>query len=296
MGNKKQDIKKTLSEATDGALDENVLNQIEEAFEDRVKDRVQIHVEKALNEQDELYTKKLKQVIEAIDTDHSKKLKNVVEAIDKDRTAKLKLVVSRYEKAINEDAKLFKGDLVESISEFIDVYIENKIPSADIQEAVKNKKAAKILEGLRHHLAVDSALEKEAIKEAVKDGQKQISEASNELESVRKKNAQILKENDDLKKRLFLEERVAKLDERAKTYVKKAFADKDYNFITENFDYTVKLFKKKEVDRLEELKTEAFSTKEKVDRVITEKKQPAKQELVSENTVPASYLSELSKY
>jgi hypothetical protein len=66
---------------------------------------------------------------------------------------------------------------------------------------------------------------------------------------------------------------------------------KDEEFINENFDYTLKLFKKKESDRLETLKEEALSTREDVDRVIYEDKQ----EVVNES-VSSPYLSELSKY
>ena len=80
-----------------------------------------------------------------------------------------------------------------SISDYLDVYLEEKIPSDSVQEAVKNTKARKVLESLRNHLAVDSALEKESIKEAVVDGHNQINEASSKLESVAKENA-VLKE------------------------------------------------------------------------------------------------------
>ena len=66
---------------------------------------------------------------------------------------------------------------------------------------------------------------------------------------------------------------------------------KDAEFINENFDYTIKLFKKKESNRLETLKEEALSTRDNVDRVIYE---DTKQEIVEESNSP--YLSELSKY
>ena len=58
----------------------------------------------------------------------------------------------------------------------------------------------------------------------------------------------------------------------------------------ENFDYTLKLFNKKEESRLESLKVEALNDTVKIDRVIAEK--------VEEPTAAPSnpYLSELSKY
>jgi hypothetical protein len=285
------DIKQILSEATNGALNEEVLSEIENVFEQKVNDKVEIHVEQALNDQDELYTEKLNELVEKIDADHSSKLKRVVEAIDSDRAEKLQMVIEKYESALNEEAENFQSQLIDSISDYLDVYLEEKIPVESVQEAVKNTKAKKILEGLRNHLAVDSALEKESIKEAVIDGHNQINEASKKLESVAEENAVLKEELDTVKAGLMLEQKTAGLDKKTKQYINKALKGKDAEFIAENFDYTLKLFKKKESDRLETLKEEALSTRENVDRVVYE----SKQEIVEEK-VASPYLSELSKY
>tara|TARA_X000001316_G_C921377_1_gene35756 strand:+ start:1227 stop:2087 length:861 start_codon:yes stop_codon:yes gene_type:complete len=285
------DIKKILSEATDGALNEEVLSEIENVFEQKVNDRVEIHVENALNEQDELYTEKLKELVEKIDLDHTSKLTTVVEALDNDRAEKLKVVIEKYEKALNEEAKNFQEDLVENISNYIDVYLEEKIPSETVAEAVKNTKAVKVLEGLRNHLAVDSALEKQSIKSAVIDGKNQINEASSKLESVAKENAVLKEELDAIKTSLVIEQKTANLDTREKKYMKKALQGKSLEYINENYDYTLKLFKRKESDRLETLKEEALSSRENVDRVIYEDTT----EVVKES-IDTPYLNELSKY
>jgi len=286
-------IKQILSEATNGALNEEVLSEIENVFNQKVIDKAGLHVEQALIEQDELYTEKLKELIEKIDIDHSKKLKKVVEAIDGDRASKLNMVVKKYEKALNKDAETFQTQLVESISDYLDVYIEDKIPSESIQEAIKNTKARKILEGLRNHLAVDSALEKESIKEAVKDGHKQINEASSKLESVAKENAILKEQLDQTKADLLLEQKTAGLDKKAQSYIRKTLTGKSADFINENFDYTIKLFKKSESNRLNTLKEEALSTRDNVDRVIYEHT-ATNDEVVVEKVNP--YLAELSKY
>ena len=283
-------IKTILKEATGGALNDEVLSEIENVFEQRVNDKVELHVEQALNDQDELYSQKLEELIVHIDNDHSAKLKTVVEAVDADRAKKLKVIINKYETALTEDANNFKESLVESISDYIDVYIDEKIPAASIAEAVKNTKAKKVLENLRSHLAVDSALEKESVKDAVLDGHNQINEASKKLESVLKENAAVKKELDAVKSEFILESKAAQLDERAKTYVKKVLSGKGAEFISENFDYTVKLFKKKEESRLETLKEEAYSTAEKVDRVIHESAP------VQSAPNKSPYLQELSKY
>jgi len=286
------DIKQILSEATNGALNDEVLSEIENVFEQKINDKVEIHVEQALNDQDELYAEKLGELVQKIDEDHSSKLKNVVQAIDADRATKLKMVVEKYESALNGEAEGFQGQLIESISDYLDVYLEEKIPVESVQEAVKNTKAKKILEGLRSHLAVDSALEKESIKEAVMDGHNQINEASKKLESVAEENAVLKEELDTAKAGLVLENKTANLDKRAKKFIFKVMEGNGAEFITENFDYTLKLFKKKESNRLESLREEALSTRDDVDRVIYE---DTTQEIVSES-VSSPYMDELSKY
>lgn len=286
------DIKTILGEATNGALNEEVLSEIEKVFEQKVNDRVEIHVEKALQEQDELYSEKLNTLIEKIDTDHTAKLERVVEALDSDRASKLKLVIEKYEEELNEDAAKFKQSLVESISDYLDVYLEEVVPTDSIKEAVKNTKAVKVLESLRSHLAVDSALEKESIKEAVKDGHDQINEANQKLESAIQENAKLQKELNKAKVEYLIESKSAGLDSKAKKFVEKAFKGKSVSFINENFDYTVKLFKKKEGSRLETLKEEAYSDMEKVDVVYESNDQVIEEQSSQSNP----YLNELSKY
>ena len=274
-------------------LSEETMTEIQRAIESKVQEKVQIHVEKALVEQDELYSKKLEQLLQAIDKDHSSKLEKVVEAIDGDRADKLKLVVQRYESTLNSDAKRFKKKLVESISDYLDAYLEEAVPTKDVKEAVRNKKATKVLEGLRTYLAVDAAVEKASIKDAILDGKTQIDEASKKLESVVQENS-VLKENlNKVQSTLLIEQRTANLDEQQRNYIKKVFTNKTPEFISENFDYTLKLFEKKKNSRLESLKEEALSESTNVDRVVLEQTI----ESVDENTQQLSpYLRELSKY
>ena len=282
------DIAKILKEATDGQIDETVLEAIETAFETRLEEKAKLHVDKALLEQDELYTNKLEQLLEALDVDHTKKLKKVVEAVDADRANKLKAVVAKYENVLTEDADAFKTQLVESISEYLDTFLQETVPAEEIKEAVKNKKAIAVLENLRTHLAVDSALEKDSIKEAVADGKNQINEATTKLESALQEKSVVEEELNTLKANLLISEKTAKLDERTSKYVKKMLEGKDLEYINENFDYTLKLFQKKEESRLEGLKTEALNESTKVDHVV--------EESVEAPDASNPYMSELSKY
>lgn len=270
-------------------LSEESLNTIETAFNEKIK----LHVESALTKQDDLYASKLASLLEAINSDHSNKLTKVVEAIDQNNAKKLINIVKKYEKELNESAGSFKSQLVESLSTYIDAYIDEAIPATAIEEATKNKQALAVLEGLRKTLAIDSALMTESIKDAVVEGKHQIDEATTKVDSLVSENTKLKKEIESMKKSVFIESNTAKMPDSKKEYLKKILSDKDLKFVKENFDYVSKLFDKKEAEQLEVIREDAFSkrtVKSDAPRVVSESNKTQKQDpLIS------SYLGELNK-
>jgi hypothetical protein len=243
-------ISDVLKEATKDILSEDTLKEIENVFNTSVNEKVELHVKKALTEQDEDYSAKLEKLIEAIDTDHTNKLQKVVEAIDADRAAKLKTVIEKYGTALQSEAATFKNELVAKISKYLEVYLENKVPTASINEAVKNKKATKVLENIRSILAVNMAVSNESIKDAVVDGKNQLNEAASQLEATNEKVKTLAEELATVKAELTLEKKIQELDENRKVYARKMLANKSEKFINENFDYTLGLWEKNEEVKL----------------------------------------------
>jgi len=286
-----------LKEAAKDILTEDVLKEIETAFETSVNEKVKLNVEKALNEQDADYAKKLETLIEAIDADHTKKLKKVVEAIDADRSAKLKAVVEKYEGSLNQEATDFKSSLVDHVSKYLDLYLEEKIPTTSVNEAVKNKRAVALLEDIRKTLSVDMALATDNIRDAVIDGKTKIDEAAVQLEAAKKQVNKLVEENKKLNSDLILEKKISNLDEEKKAYMKKMLGNRSAEFITENFDYTLKLYDKTEEERLTSLKSEAIneSVASSIDRPVIEEKVVATPEVTNDPSFTA-YMSELKKY
>ena len=174
-----ENITDILQEKAQDILTEETLQQIEEAFNEKVK----LHVEAALVKQDDEYATKLEHLLEAIDHDHSNKLDKVVEAIDKNHSDKLIKLVEKYSKALTTEANDFKGDIVNKVSKYLDIYLEKLVPQKSINEAVKNKRSAKMLSEMRKVLAVDAALQKQAIKDAIVDGKTRIDESGRHYES-----------------------------------------------------------------------------------------------------------------
>ena len=246
------------------------------AIETAIKDKVTLSVESALASQDELYAEKLEELIKSIDKDHTSKLTRVVEAVDKNNATKLAKVITKYEKELNDSAAEFKTTLVESISDYLEEYIDEAIPADAILEATQNRTAMEVLTNLRKVLAVDSTLMSESVKDAIIDGKQQIDDLASKLEKVEKENALLKEAYNKTKAELVLESRTAKLPEKKAEYLRKVLGDKSPKFIEENFDYTANLFDKKEKERIGVIKEEAFTkriVKADAPKVIEEKKQ-----------------------
>lgn len=273
-----------LPESVKEVLSEESIQVIEEA----IKDKLTLSVEAALASQDELYSEKLQELIEAIDKDHTSKLKRVVEAVDKNNAEKLIKVIKKYEGEVSASAKEFKDTLVESISDYLEEYIEEAVPAEAILEATQNRTAMEVLNNLRKVLAVDSTLMSESVKEAVLDGKSQIDALKSQLEKVERENTLIKEAYNKTKADLLLESRTAKLPAKKADYLRKVLGDKTPKFIEENFEYTARLFDKKESERISVIKEEAFTNRKvKADAPV--------QPIQEKKEVSNPYLDELTK-
>lgn len=290
------DIKKQLKKVTKELLSEEALNEIQASFDRAVEEKAKIHVASALVKQDSDYANKLSHLLEAIDKDHTLKLKKVVKAIDINHGQKLKAIVEKYQTALVNEASSFKSNIVNDVSTYLDAYIEETLPKAQIQEAVNNRRAQVVLEQIKEFLGVDTALAKKAVKGAIIDGKKQIDEANNKLEALQKEHSVLVEKFNQVASDLILEKKTAGLSDKKKDYINRIMKGKSAEFIYENFDYALNLFNKNESERLHELKENAVrksvSNQVDVPRIIEENNQQENEGEVQMNP----YLQELSKY
>lgn len=262
-----EDVQKSL-----GLSDESV-NAIQKALEAKVD----LAVEAALVEQDEVYAAKLGSVMESLDKDRTIKMKKLMEAFDRDKTAKLVKVVKKYEREQQSDLIRFKKQLTESVSAYLEEFLSESIPAKDIEQAVKNKTAMSVLENLRRVFAIDSAVMKESVSDAILQGKTELDKLRNENASLKSNLKVITEEKNNTQVKLFLEGKTSKYPESKKNFIKKALGDKSLTFIKENFDYTVRLFEKQEKKQLEVIKEEALQNRKhkpdfvKNQKIITEK-------------------------
>ena len=273
---------KALPEQAEEVLTEESVQAIETAIEEKI----QLSIEAALTSQDELYAEKLQELVGAIDKDHTTKLKNVVKVVDINNANKLINVVKRYEKELTGTANTFKTTLVESISDYLDEYIEESVPTEAIEEATKNRTAREVLSNLRKVLAVDSSLMSESVKDAVMDGKTQIDQLTEKVNKFEKENTLLKQAYNKQSSTLILENKTSAMVGKKREYLFKILSDKSPKFIEENFDYTAKLFDRKEKERLSVLKEEAYKTRKVITdapvQPITEEKKVTRNPYVDE--------------
>jgi len=248
-------------------------------IETALKEKVELSVEAALAGQDELYAEKLESLISQIDKDHTVKMQQIVEAVDKNNAAKLVNVIKKYETELNESASTFKETLIESISNYLEEYIDEAIPMSSIQEATRNNTAMIVLNNLRSTLAVDSSLMSESVKAAIVEGKNEMDQLKAEIAKLKNDNETLTENYNQVKSAAFLENRCAKFSDKKSAYLKKVLSDKSPRFIEENFEYTARLFDRKEKEQLEVIREEAISNRTvKADApktVVVEKAKPS---------------------
>ncbi len=272
-------------------IEEVLTNESVEAIESAFKEKLELSVEAALTQQDEMYAEKLEELVESIDKDHATKMEQVVEAVDTNNAQKLQQVVSKYETELNQDAVDFKETLVESISNYLEEYVEELVPTEAIMEATRNKEALNVLSNLRNILAVDSSLMNESVKEAIVEGKNEIDELKAELAELKAANETLTESYNDVKRDAFLVERCAQFNEKKAAYLKKVLCDKSPGFIEENFEYTARLFDRKEQEQLEVIREEAISQR----TVKADAPKPVVVEKVETESAGNPYLDGLNK-
>jgi hypothetical protein len=288
-------------------VDESVINEetakaiteaFESAVEEKVNARVSLEVESVLAKQDDDHAVKLKKLLEAIDTDHSDKLQKVVNALTENHTSKLKNVVSFYRKAINEKANKFSTKMVSEISNYLDLYLDKKVPNLQLEEAVQNTYARKQLDKIRELVGIDSDYINESVKSVVSKGKSKIDELNEKLNDAYKENHVLSEKLKVNMNAVLLEKKTKGMPSAKKEFIFNLLNDKSSSYIQENFSYVVEMFERgeeeKSSDLVQEAKNKALSRDAKIPAtpsVITESVSNTE-----EYNPVSNYLNELSRY
>ena len=177
----------------------------------------------------------------------------------------------------------------------MDLYIDEKLPKEQIQEAVDNTQAKKIVNSIKQLVAVDEDFITNNIKEALEDGKDQIDALRTELHEAMKANIQLNQEFKSVAAKSVLLEKTASFDNKKKDFVMRVLGDKSPDEINENFDYALEMFERGEETQTTLLKEEATKAiKSKVvDTPKAEEKPNVIVEQVQEESAVDSYYAEL---
>ena len=314
-------VSNILSEQFKDLISEDTLKQVEEAFntavDEKSKAKIQLEVENVKAQLDEHYTGKLQELTEkidedhtakmqklvaAIDTDHAVKLHNLVESIDKKHTKMLKQVVEKYEGKLVADATSFQNRLVEEVSNYLDLYLDKTVPTAQINEAVTNIQAAAKLHQIRQLVGINEEFVDNEVKEALIDGKRTIDSLRNELNVALKENVDLAARANKAEVAILLEDKTVDMPMAKKTFVHKLLKNKTPEYIKENFDYVVEMFEKEAQTDLEtiqeQVKQEFVSQTASADRphIIEEQKNFNNEvERDASSEVVSGYLNETKK-
>lgn len=260
-------FKEILDKMGNEVLTEETKAEITKAFDEsvneKINERINLEVTTALQKLDEEHSTKLEKLLETIDTDHTNKLQAIVKKIDEDHAMKFKEVVDKYETILKEEAVKFHENMVNEVSNYIELYIDKAIPAETIAEAVENTRAKKMIDAIKEIVSVDEEYIKENVKEALEDGMATIEQLRAELNETIKENIKVQQELKGTKAELILEKKTATMPKEKKNFVMRVLNNKSPEYITENFDYVTEMFTKEENDKVavltEEAKKEAIS-------------------------------------
>jgi len=260
------DIKELLSNIDNSVLTEESKTQIQEVFEQVVSERVEsamqermpLEIEASLQEQDESHSTQLSKLLEAIDKDHSEKLKKIVSRVDEDHAKKLEDVVSHYENALSEEAKTLTESLRMDVSNFLDLEIDKLLPKDMLAEAVTNTKAVSKLKKIQELVSIDEDFINQHIREALEDGRAQIEALRSDLNTALKENVRVSTEKNKFSSELVLERKTQSLPEEKKLFLEQTFKGKSPSYISENFDYALKMCERREKEVIKEEKAQVL--------------------------------------
>lgn len=251
-----------------------------EAVEEKVKSQTQLVVENELSKMDEDHTAKMQKLVEAIDADHTSKFRTVIEQIDKAHTQKLQKVMEKYETELKEGAEKLRGELIGKISNYLDLYLAEVIPSTQLKEAVENIRARKMVNEIKKIIAVDPEFVNENFKEALKDGHDTIEKLRSDVNEKIKESMELKQQLLTTQATLLMEQKTRDLPENKKKFVTRLLEGKKPEEIEKNFQFVLEMYDRDETEKVEQAKKTA-TTKSKV---LTEKVDAPQAKTIVEDT------------
>ncbi len=227
-------------------LQASLISVVSEAVDQKVKEQIELEITQI----DESYAEKLKTILEGmnstfekykndVDEDHTQKILQIKKALDESYGKKLLQVKEIYENVIRKQAVEHRDQLVEAVSQHLDICLEKAIPQKVVEEAAKNTFVQKQLNEARKVLGVDKAYISENLKQGVIQG-KQV------VEKLVKENAELKKAQAINESQRLLAESTANLPTEQQRFVRQKLEGKTPDFIKRNISHVLEMFARQE--------------------------------------------------
>ena len=261
-------FKKLLDDLTSqDLLKEDKKEELETMFEDKLKDYKEQIFSEAVEAVEEDHFDKLNKVVEKIDEDHTalldevltkidedsvKSLDKVVEKIDEDHLEGLAKVVAKYEKGMMEE-------IDEKVNDFLDVYLEDKMPEDKIVDKLKLTKLEEMFEEIKKVVVVSDISMDEEIKEAILDAKSIIEDKDAEVNQLMIEKIEVSKKLKKIEAKHLLEDKCKNVNPKLTAYLETRFQDNSVAEIEDQFEEAVKAFEEDETLLREDLKSKTSS-------------------------------------
>lgn len=255
-------------------LTEAEIKDIKAEFDNQVN----LAVETALRQEEESTIEKVKVLEQQINESHCRRLSEL-----KDKwTAKYDAVKDYYENTVVAEANDFKYRLAKNIETLVESHVNRALSVAEVKAAAKNNVANLVLKSLRKQLGVDAALMKESIANPVRKMKEEMKRCQTYIETLKKENTQLNESLENANGGLILESKVSGLDSNAADHMRRMFTGKPVEYINENFDYALGLYRDGQAKRRESLRNDALRQRESKKNSV---KEPNRfRDLISEDT------------
>lgn len=266
-------IRESLGDVISPELADKINTMFQEAVDKQVSQKVQLTVENELDKQDASHAAQLEKLLESIDTNHLEKTKKLLAAMDENYSSKLIAYANKMNKELNENAQAFQTTLKESISKFLDSYIDDVIPMKTIEEAVQNTRSLRMIEQIKNVIGIDPAFVSKSIKSAVMEAKTRMDDLEKQVAELTESKSALESKLASTSQKLLLEEKTAGLPQEKRDFIKHRLGDRSVEDIEANYDYVCEMWESDQREKRESLREtaekETKTASQKIDKPRT---------------------------
>lgn len=278
-------IRESMGDVISPELAQKIDEMFKEAVDKQVAEKIQLTVENELDKQDTAHAEQLEKLLENIDTDHLAKTKKLLEAMDDNYSKKLVAYSEKMNKELTENAETFQKALKESISQFLDSYIDDVIPMKTIEEAVQNTRSVRMIEKIKDVIGIDPAFVSKSVKSAVMEAKDRMSELEQKVSALTESKESLEAELSQTKQKLVLEEKTAGLPQEKRDFIKHRLGDRTVEEIEANYDYVCEMFDADQKEKREALRESAETQTQTVSNKIDKPREVVNENVEDKNTI-----------